>query len=388
MIIIYKLLLLWYHISWLTSTKLERDTIFEKVKGGKTAVEDLRLKSQIRSTRKKEHVQHFFENKFEGDNYFKHIYLEHNSLPEVDFDEIDTRCNFLGKVVSFPIMINAMTGGFTGAVDINSNLARLAESFNIPMAVGSQAIAVKDKEYEPSFKVVREILKNGVVISNINAFAGVDDVLRAIDMLQADAIQIHLNPAQEIVMPEGDRNFKGLLKNIESIVRKIDKPVIIKEIGFGISKDAARRLVEAGVKYIDVGGSGGTNFIKIESARNSDFHFDELFQWGIPTALSLLECRSVSSDLNIICSGGMRSADEIVKALCAGADMTGISGGFLRELLDGGYEGAEKYLENIIYKSRVIMLLLGKKNIGELKTVPYRVKGELRELLDTEIYNT
>jgi isopentenyl-diphosphate Delta-isomerase len=348
-------------------------------------LEDLTSKSQIRSSRKKEHIHHFLQSNFESDNYFEHIYLEHNSLPELDFNEIDTKSSFLGKDISFPVMINAMTGGFKDGVEINSNLAKVAEALNIPMAVGSQAIAVADKEYEASFKIVREILKHGVVISNINAFAGLDEVLRAIDMIQADAVQIHLNPAQEIIMPEGDRNFKGLLKNIENIVRKIDKPVIVKEIGFGISKDAARRLLEAGVKYIDVGGSGGTNFIKIESARNEKMNFSELFQWGIPTALSLLECRSLSRDLNIICSGGMKRADEVVKALCAGADMVGISGLILRELLEGGYEGAEKYLQNIIYKSKVIMLLLGKKNLQELRTVPYRVKGELKELLGGSI---
>jgi isopentenyl-diphosphate delta-isomerase len=250
------------------------------------------------------------------------------------------------------------------------------------MAVGSQAIAVADKAYEPSFKIVREVLKDGVVISNINAFAALDDVRKAVDMIQADAIQIHLNPAQEIVMPEGDRDFRGVLKNIENIVSKIDKPVIIKEIGFGLSKDVAIRLLDAGVRYIDIGGRGGTNFIKIESDRNREFEFSELFEWGIPTAFSLLECRSVSRDLNIICSGGMRRAEEVVKALCVGADMIGVSGPVLREFLEGGYEAAEKYFQNIIYKSKVIMLLLGKKNLKELKTAPFRVKGELKELME------
>ena len=354
---------------------------FKEVIGGKKALENLKSKSEIRSTRKKQHIHHFLQSKFEGDNYFNDIYLEHNSLPEIDFNEIDTKTTFLGKVVNFPVMINAMTGGFDRAVEINGNLAKVAKGLNIPMAVGSQAIAVKDKDYEQSFRVVREVLKDGVVISNINAFARVDEVKRAIEMVEADGVQIHLNPAQEIVMPEGDRNFKGRLNNIENIVKKIDKPVIIKEVGFGISKDVAKRLIDVGVKYIDVGGSGGTNFIKIESERNEEFDFSELSQWGIPTALSLLEVRSLSKDLNIISSGGMRSGDEVVKALCLGANMIGISGPILRELLEGGYEGAERYLQNIIYKSKVIMLLLGKKNIEDLKTVPYRLKGDLKELI-------
>lgn len=347
-------------------------------------MEDLTIKSERRSLRKKEHIQHFLNSAFEGDNFFKHIFLEHNSLPEIDFQEIDTKCSFLGKDISFPIMINAMTGGFKDGVEINRKLAAAAKALNIPMAVGSQAIAVADKGHEPSFKVVREVLKHGVVIANINGFSKVHEALRAIEMIEADALQIHLNPAQEICMPEGDRNFKGILKNIEEIAIKVDKPIIVKEVGFGLSKDTAKRLYEAGIKYIDIGGRGGTNFIKIESARNKEFDFSELFEWGIPTALSLIECRAVSSDLNIVCSGGIRSAEEVVKALCAGADMIGISGPILRELLERDYDGALKYIENIIYKSKVIMLLLGKKNVKELKTVPYRIKGELKELLTKE----
>jgi isopentenyl-diphosphate delta-isomerase len=125
--------------------------------------------------------------------------LEHNALPEIDFYEIDTKLNFLGKTISFPLMINAMTGGFQRAVEINKNLAKIAGNFNIPMAVGSQAIAVADKDYEASFKVVREVLKEGLVISNINGFATVDQVARAIDMIEADGVQIHLNQAKESI---------------------------------------------------------------------------------------------------------------------------------------------------------------------------------------------
>ena len=262
-------------------------------------MEDLKEKSQIRSSRKKEHIHNFLQSDFQSDNYFKYIYLEHNALPEIDFNDIDSSCNFLGKTISFPLMINAMTGGFDKAVEINKSLASIAEKLNIPMAVGSQAIAVEDKDYEASFKVVREVLKEGLVISNINAFATVDQVSRAIDMIQADGVQIHLNPAQEICMSEGDRNFKGVLKNIENIVKKIHKPVIVKEIGFGISNEVAKKLLEVGVNYIDIGGRGGTNFIQIESERNETFRFEELYQWGIPTALSLLECRALSRDLKL-----------------------------------------------------------------------------------------
>lgn len=344
-------------------------------------MKDLKEKAEIRSSRKRDHVEHVLKNKFESNNYFNDIYLEHNSLPEIDFNDINTEYNFLGKNISFPIMINAMTGGFDRAVEINSNLAKVAKRLNIPMAVGSQTIAIKDKDYESSFKIVREILNDGVVISNVNAFVDVDEAKKAVDMIHSDALQIHINPAQEICMPEGDRNFKGVLKKIEKIVKNIEKPVIVKEVGFGISNDVAKRLYNVGVKYIDLGGHGGTNFIKVENARNEDFDFDELFEWGIPTALSLLENKNIASDLNIVCSGGMRTANDVIKALSIGANIVGISGPILRELEERGHESAYKYLENIIYKSKVIMLLLGKENIRDLKTVPYRIKGQLKELM-------
>jgi isopentenyl-diphosphate delta-isomerase len=278
-------------------------------------------------------------------------------------------------------MINAMTGGFDHAVEINGNLSKLAASFNIPMAVGSQAIAVNDPSYAPSFKVVRDNLDSGVVIANINGFATIDEVKYAVEMVRADGIQIHLNPAQEMCMPEGDRDFSGILKKIEHIVRELNQPVIIKEVGFGLSKAVTKQLIEVGVTYIDIGGGGGTNFIKIESARNEAFDYPELSEWGIPTALSLLENSQLDAKLNIICSGGMRSADEVVKALCVGANMIGISGPILRVLMEEGYDSAHAYIENIIYKSKVIMLLLGKKDILSLREVPYRLKGELNSLV-------
>jgi isopentenyl-diphosphate Delta-isomerase len=344
-------------------------------------LDSYRANSDIRSIRKREHINYFLSTGSERSTLFENIYLEHNALPEVNFDEINTEKLFLGKKISFPLVINAITGGFEGAFDINRDLATLAEKFNVAIAVGSQTIALNDKEYEDSFKIVREIVGDGIVVSNLSASVNKEDAVKAIDMIKADGIQLHLNPAQEICMPEGERDFKGILNNIHNIVSNTSKPVIVKEVGFGISRNTAVRLLRSGVRYIDIGGSGGTNFIKIESARNRGMDFTELFDWGIPTALSLIQCRSVSSRLNIICSGGVKQADEVVKALCAGADMVGISGALLRELVTKGYDAAEKYLEQLIYKSKVIMLLLGKKTLEDLRTVPYKVKGELRELL-------
>lgn len=338
------------------------------------------MNNEIRNLRKGEHIENFMNCAAEKDNYFKDIYIENNSLPELNFNEIDTRIRFAGKEISFPLMLNAITGGYEGAVDINRNLALLAKKFNIPIAVGSQTVALRDKAQEYSFRVVRETAGDGIVISNLSARSSYEDVLAAVEMIKADAIQLHLNAAQEICMEEGERDFKGILKNIENIIRRVKVPVIIKEVGFGISKSTARKLFGVGVKHIDIGGRGGTNFILIESSRNRKMDFSDLAEWGIPTALSLIQCCSISSEVNVICSGGISTAEEIIKALCIGAGMTAVSGAVLRELLDKGYSSSEEMLEHIIYKSRALMLLLGKQNISGLREVPYILKGELREL--------
>lgn len=338
--------------------------------------------SQQQSNRKKEHIYHFLNGDFDSDTLFGDVYLPHNALPEIDFGQINTKSSFLGKTVDFPLMINAMTGGFDRALEINGHLSSIAAAFNMPMAVGSQSIAIKDPAYAASFKVVRKNMKQGVVIANINGFATLDQVKAAVDMVEADGVQIHLNPAQEICMPEGDRDFTGVLKRIEAYVRYIEKPVIVKEVGFGLSEEVVQSLVGVGVKHLDIGGAGGTNFIKIESARNEAFDFPELADWGIPTALSLYQARRVTDgSVKIISSGGMRRADEVVKALVLGADMIGISGPILRCLMEEGLDATHDYIQNLHYKSKIIMLLLGKGDLESLRQVPYRLKGTLAALV-------
>ncbi|QQY79585.1 isopentenyl-diphosphate delta-isomerase [Keratinibaculum paraultunense] len=340
-------------------------------------------KDILRKDRKREHIAYYLKSKHGGNTLFDDVFIEHNSLPELNLLEINTNTEFLGKKIDYPIMINAITGGTEFAWEINKNLSKIASKYNIPMAVGSQTIALVDKESHKSFRIVRENIGNeGVVIANLNAHASIEDVKFAIDLLEADGIQIHLNPAQELVMREGDRNFKGILRNIENIVLNIEKPVIVKEVGFGISKDVALRLFDIGVKYIDISGKGGTNFIEIEDKRNEDMDFKDMYTWGIPTAFSLIQCRSISEELTLISSGGIKGSLEVFKSLVLGADMVGISGYILWNLIKGGYEKVDKYMNNLTYKLKVLMLLTGSKNIQDLKNVPYKVKGELKELLE------
>lgn len=333
-----------------------------------------------RMKRKDEHLKYFLMSRPSRSNGFTDVVLQNNSLPDADFDEISTEYVFLNKYIDCPLMINAMTGGTEYSGDINRELARLAVKFNIPIAVGSQTVAFDNPEAADTFKRVRDINRDGIVIANLSANSDIDDAYKAIDMIDADAVQLHLNAVQEMCMAEGDRSFRGVLDNIKEIAALAGVPVIVKETGFGMSFETAGKLYAAGVRYIDIGGKGGTNFVSIESLRNSERNCSFLEDWGIPTALSLLECRKASSDMFIICSGGISKAEEVIKALCMDADMAAIGGAILRILLEQGCDAAEKYLEELIYEIKVLMLLLGAKDVSDLKNVQYLLKGEIREL--------
>ncbi len=335
---------------------------------------------KIREERKDEHLKYFLSNKPTGYNGFEDVVLQNNSLPDVDFEEISTEYVFLNKYIDSPLMINAMTGGTEFSGEINRKLARLAVKFNIPIAVGSQTIAFDNPKAADTFKKVREINRDGIVIANISANLGIEDAYKAIDMIEADAVQLHLNVVQEMCMAEGDRSFKGALDNIKQIVVLSEVPVIVKETGFGMSFETAEKLYAAGVRYVDISGRGGTDFVSIESLRNIERDCSLMENWGIPTALSLLECRKANSDLFVICSGGISKPEETIKALCMDADMVALGGSILRILIEKGYEAAEKYVEELINGIKVMMLLLGAKDITELKNVTYLLKGELREL--------
>lgn len=183
-------------------------------------------------------------------------------------------------------------------------------------------------------------------------------------------------------MREGDRDFKGILGNIANMITSVEKPVIVKEVGFGISRDVVQRLHKVGVRYVDISGKGGTNFIEIEDRRNDEIDFSDIYSWGIPTALSLLQCKDIGEDLKIISSGGIKTSLDILKSLILGAHMVGIGGMILRKLIEDGYEVADKYMEGLIYKLKVLMALTGSKNIEELKNTPYKIKGVLKDLVE------
>ncbi|MDO5018436.1 MAG: type 2 isopentenyl-diphosphate Delta-isomerase [Lagierella massiliensis] len=337
----------------------------------------------MRLERKKEHVESYLKTGYRGNNLFKDIYIENNSLPGIDFEEIDTNVEFLEKNVDFPLMINAMTGGGEELGGINEDLARIARDFNLPMALGSQTIGLEYPECKDSFKIARDIIgEEGILIGNLSANSTLSQLQEACEMIDADAMQLHLNVCQELFMEEGDRKFKDIYSNLEYLLKNFDKPIIIKEVGFGISSKNASKLAEIGAKYIDISGSGGTNFIEIEDMRNFNKDYSDMYDWGIPTAKALIDCKKSNPDIFYISSGGVNNADSIIKSLILGANFTAVSGEVLRYLMHGGFDVARNYVESTITKSKILMNLLGVKTIKELKNVEYTITGRLKELLE------
>lgn len=336
----------------------------------------------MRKYRKREHIENYLRSSYTGSPLFDDVMLMHNSLPECDFYEVDTSTMFLNKKINFPLMINAMTGGSDFTEDINRDLSKIATEFNLPMAVGSQTIALEDKDAIKSFKIVRDNMKDGIVLGNLSGRATIDEAKFAVEMIGADGLQIHLNPAQELAMEEGDRTFRGILTNIEKIVSSLDVPVIVKEVGFGMSKDVVKKLYDIGVRIVDVSGYGGTNFMEVENLRNPENDLSELYSWGIPTAMSVIGAKSLGlDDLQIISSGGVKNSLDLVKSIVIGADMVAISGEILSYLVHGGYEYTMQYLAGLIYKTKIVMTLTGAKNIEELKESKYLITGKLKDLL-------
>ncbi len=339
----------------------------------------------MRKYRKQEHIENYLRTSFHGDPLFKDVFIQHYSLPGFAFNEIDTHVDFMGHSLDFPLMINAITGGTEFAEEINRDLARLAKDFSIPMAVGSQTIALEDEDAVESFTIVRETIgKDGLVFANLNGLLGPEEAKKAVKMIDADALQIHLNPAQELIMEEGDRDFRPVRENIRAIVESLDVPVIVKEVGFGMSSQVIQEIYDLGVRYVDVAGFGGTNFFEVENLRYPEEDYSELFSWGNPTCLCLLLAKDLGlKDLKIIGSGGIRGAEDLFKALVLGSDLGAMSGELLNYLIHGGYSYAHQFLDQLQYKFKILMMLTGTKTIEEVKKVPYGLKGDLRSLYDT-----
>ena len=316
---------------------------------------------------------------------FEDIELIHNALPEVDKNEIDLSTSVFGKKLDSPLFITAITGGHPSAKEINKQLAIAAETNNIALGVGSQRAACEHPELEDTYTVVRDNAPNCLLVGNIGA-PQLNLANKAVEILDADILAIHLNPLQESIQPEGDLNARGYLESISEITDIVDIPVMAKETGCGISAETASQLVDAGVKFIDVEGAGGTSWAAVETYRADDRYLGEMFwDWGIPTAISTAEVVN-AVDVPVISSGGIRSGLEAAKAIALGADSVGMALPFLKKSV------SQEELNNFINKFndslRIAMFLVGANNIEELKQSKLVIRGKTREWLNERGINT
>lgn len=317
---------------------------------------------------------------------FKDVELVHNTLPEVNKEEIDLSTSLLGKKMDAPIIITAITGGHPASELVNQKLAQAAGKLNIGMGLGSQRAAVENPELASTYTVAREEAPDALLIGNIGA-PQMELASEASKMMDLDALAIHLNPLQEAIQPEGDVDTRGYLENIKKTVEIMKIPVIAKETGAGISGNDARLLEKAGVKAIDVAGSGGTSWAAVETYRSRDKNMGELYwDWGIPTVASTVEV-SQSVQIPVISSGGIRNGLEAVKALALGADAVGMA----LPVLKASYLGEEallKFFQKFLDEIRVAMFLVGASNIKELQKTDLVIQGKTREWLQERGYDT
>jgi isopentenyl-diphosphate delta-isomerase len=269
---------------------------------------------------------------------FENYHFVHEALPELALEQIDTRLSLFGRQLAAPILISSMTGGTAEAESINLRLAEAAQELRIAMGVGSQRAAIEHPQQAKTFQV-RRAAPDILLFANLGAVQlnygyGIDQCRRAVEMIEADALILHLNPLQEAVQDAGDTNFRGLSGKIEEVCRRLEVPVIAKEVGWGMSERTARLLADCGVAAIDVAGAGGTSWSQVEMYRAPDEFTRELAAtfvgWGIPTAQSILNVRSASPDLVIFASGGIRDGLDIAKSVALGATLGGMAGQFLK----------------------------------------------------------
>lgn len=286
--------------------------------------------------RKREHIETVLNSDVAAKGVttgFERFFFEHRALPELALDEIDLSLDLFGRRLAAPLLISSMTGGTAAARDINLHLAEAAQSLGIAMGLGSQRAAIERDELADTFRV-RGVAPDVLLFANLGAVQlndgyGVDEARRAVEMIDADALFLHLNPLQEAVQAGGDRDWRGLRGKIAALAARLPVPVVVKEVGNGISADVARELVACGVAGIDVAGAGGTSWSEVEAHRQPDPFQRRVAHgfaaWGIPTALSLIEVRRAVPDVPVFASGGLRSGIDVAKAVRLGATVCGMA---------------------------------------------------------------
>lgn len=320
-----------------------------------------------REQRKNEHVEIAMAQKDATISDFDEIRFVHHSIPNIDVDDVDLTSNLKDFTLNQPLYINAMTGGSEWTKQINEKLAVIARETGIAMAVGSTHAALRNSKMASSFSVVRETNSEGIIFSNVGADVPVDKAVESVKLLDAQALQVHVNAPQELVMPEGNRTFSTWMENLAQIVARVDVPVIVKEVGFGMSKETIKSLNEIGIKYVDVSGRGGTNFVDIENERRTYKDMDYLGLWGQTTVESLLESTAYQQDMDILASGGVRTPLDAVKCLALGASAVGMSRPFLNHVENYGITETLNYTEQFTEHMKKIMTMLDAKSIKDLQ---------------------
>ena len=331
------------------------------------------------SNRKDDHI-HSALKQDHPHNDFDLVRMLSNSVGSVDVHEIDIHVEMFNQTFQTPIYINAMSGGSELSKEVNEKLSIIASHFGFPMATGSLSAAIKDETWNESFQVIQNNMKNGFKIANIGLSRSKEDAKKAVEILSANALQIHLNVAQEITMPEGDREFKHWKTRLSEIIHYVDVPVIVKEVGFGMTRETVELLTSLGVQYIDVSGKGGTNFISIENDRRENrLHTFE--HYGISTVESLLDNQG-NNEVKLFASGGIRDAFDIVKAISLGATMVGMSGYFLKLVMQHSIEDVKEIVQTLIQDVKGMMAVLNVKSLDDLKHVQKIYHGTVLEFIN------
>lgn len=324
----------------------------------------------------------------ENSALFECVRLVHCAMPELSAAEVRLETRLFGKTLKAPLLMTGMTGGTERAGRVNEDLARVAEEFGLAFGLGSQRAMAERVELTPTF-AVRKVAPTTVVIGNIGlvqaARMGLDEVRRLTDSIGADALALHLNPGQELAQPEGDRDFRRGYDTVRRLVEVWGERLLVKETGCGVSPQVARRLVECGVRHIDVSGLGGTSWVRVEQLRSEGVAREvgeQLSGWGIPTAAAIASVRrAVGDGVTLIAAGGVRTGLDVAKALALGADLAGMALPLFRAQQQAGVEGVRKALRVMVTALESALLLTGSRTPVELRKKPFVLTGELKDWL-------
>lgn len=346
-----------------------------------------KIQNDITADRKREHLKLCltddvqFKSKTNG---FEKYDFVHHANTEVELKRIDFETKFFKKKISYPFLISCMTGGTSEAENINAQLAVAAQELNIPIGVGSQRQALENNQQMKSYLAVRKNAPTVPVLGNLGAaqivqLQNLKVVQKLVDQIEADAMVIHLNPLQELLQKEGEPNFKGLLSRLRKLVRILDVPIVVKEVGSGISGKAAKELLEAGVKGIDVAGAGGTSWAGVEILRNKIQTGMVLWDWGIPTSYCIRDVHRLKKNFKFILigSGGINSSMDAAKAFALGADLVGSARMILQTLDKSGIEGVKNLIQSWFEFVKSVMFLTGSQSLSELRDNKIILKEKL-----------